>query len=118
MECFKIEYGAKHSPSESPLGATLENRGVLHSVGPDPFRQIFCIEGTFQKSTGLASTMFFYNLSHGVHDFFRGGTGDTELPDPYGRFFVVIFWKRVLEASDHQSDRILGCFFIDFRRLL
>ena len=53
-----------------PWGATLENRGVLHSVWPGPLWTDFSpIERTFQKSFGLGSAMIFDDLSHGVHDF-------------------------------------------------
>ena len=51
-------------------GATLENRGVLHSVWPGPLWTDFSpIKRTFQKSFGLGTAMIFDDLSHGVHDF-------------------------------------------------
>ena len=60
-----------------PWGATLENRGVLHSVWPGPLWTDFSpIERTFQKSFGLGSAMIFDDLSHGVHDF------SVEGPEP------------------------------------
>ena len=51
-------------------GATLENRGVLHSVWPGPLWTDFSpIERMFQKSFGDGTAMIFDDLSHGVHDF-------------------------------------------------
>ena len=56
-------------------GATLENRGVLHSVWPGPLWTDFSpIKRTFQKSFGDGILMIFDDLSHGVYDFFVEGS--------------------------------------------
>ena len=71
-----------------PWGATLENRGVLHSVWPGPLWTDFSpIERTFQKSFGDGSAMIFDDLSHGVHDF------SVEGPEILNRgTLLVTFW--------------------------
>ena len=68
--------------------ATMENRGVLHSVWPGPLWTDFSpTERTFQKSFGLGSAMIFDDLSHGVHDF------SVEGPEPLtSGTLLVTFW--------------------------
>ena len=71
-------------------GATLENRGGLHSVWPGPLWTDFSpIERTFQKSFGLGTAMIFDDLSHGVHDFSVEG---PEIQKP-GTHMVDFWWS-------------------------
>ena len=93
-------------------GATLENRGVLHSVWPGPLWTDFSpIERTSQKSFGLGIPMIFDDLSHGVHDFFVEGP-ETWDAAPYWSHFgghnVQNHQNALREAARRQKHENIG----------
>ena len=81
-------------------GATLANRGVLHSVWPGPLWTNFSpVQSGFQNPLGDGIPTIFDDLSHGVHDF-SPDNGNTWRATTFWHFFGVIMTENMKMKPD------------------